>query len=204
MSNEQNRRVQVREVTTLSENWGKLKKTVLDYQRRDGQWQTLTRETYDRGNGAVILLYNRAQRTVVLIRQFRYPCYVNPPHNALIGSYNGMLIEACAGLLDLDNPEALIRREAEEETGYHVENVERVMEVYMSPGSVTERIYFLVAEYEPDMRGGEGGGLYDDGEDIDVLELDIEAALAMVKSGEIMDGKTIMLLQWVKLNVFTS
>ncbi|MGI9287708.1 MAG: NUDIX domain-containing protein, partial [Pseudomonadales bacterium] len=155
-------------------------------------WQTQSREAYDRGNGATVLLYNKAQKTVVLIRQFRYPAYAN--------GYEGTLVETCAGVLDEDDPETCVRKETEEETGYQLEHVEKVLEVFMSPGAVTEKIYFFIAEYSPDARIGGGGGLEGDGEDIEVLELPFAEALQMIQRGEICDAKTIMLLQYAALN----
>jgi GDP-mannose pyrophosphatase NudK len=184
--------IRIRSVETLSDDWYVLKKTTFELQRRDGAWQTQSRETYDRGNGATILLYNRAQRTVVLTNQFRYPAYVN-------GCADGMLIEACAGLLDEDDPETCIRREAEEETGYRVGCVTKVFEAYMSPGSVTEKLYFFVAQYEPGSKRAAGGGNQSEGEDIEVLELTIDQAFDKVRAGGIQDGKTILLLQYAKL-----
>jgi nudix-type nucleoside diphosphatase (YffH/AdpP family) len=186
-----NERIRVREVKLLSDSWYVLKKTTFDFLRRNGQWETTSRETYDRGNGATILLYNRERRSVVLTRQFRYPTYVN-------GNDDGMLIEACAGLLDHDDPETCIRKETEEETGYVVERVRKVFDAYMSPGSVTEKLYFFVGEYSERDRSGLGGGV--DSEDIEVLELSFDEALAMVDRGEIRDGKTIMLLQYASLH----
>jgi nudix-type nucleoside diphosphatase (YffH/AdpP family) len=179
-------------VEVLSDNWYVLRKGTYDYLRRDGSWQRQSREAYDRGNGAAILLFNRAQRTVILIRQFRYPTFTN-------GNPDGMLIEACAGLLDEDDPAACVRREAEEETGYRVRDVHKVFEAYMSPGSVTERLYFFVGEYEPRDQISEGGGDQREGEDIEVLELPFADALAMIESGAICDAKTIMLLQYAQL-----
>lgn len=184
-------RVKIQRVETLSDDWYILKKTTFDYQRADGTWQTMSRETYDRGNGAAILLYNKEQRTVILTRQFRFPAYVN--------GHPEPLIEVCAGLLDTRDPETAIRVETEEETGYQIHNVKKVFEAYMSPGSVTEKLFFFVAEYEPHAKYTNGGGLVTEGEDIDVLELGIDCALAMIGSGEIMDGKTIMLLQYARL-----
>jgi nudix-type nucleoside diphosphatase (YffH/AdpP family) len=175
----------------LSDNWYVLRKTIFDFQRKDGSWQTLSRETYDRGNGATILLYNVEKKTVVLTRQFRFPAFVN--------EHDGMLIEACAGLLDRDDPETCIRKETEEETGYRIENVRKVFEAFMSPGSVTERLYFFVGEYFDNDKVGDGGGVEADGEEIEVLEMTLDEALACVESGAIMDGKTIMLLQYAKL-----
>lgn len=165
-----------------------MKKTTFAYQRGDGRWDVQTRETYDRGNGATILLYNAERGTVVLTRQFRLPAYVN-------GHY-GMLIEACAGLLDADNAEDCIKRETEEETGYKITAPRRIFEAFMSPGSVTEKLTFFVAAYES--RASVGGGMED--EDIEVLELSLDDALAMIEGGDIVDGKTIMLLQYAKLH----
>lgn len=174
----------------LSANWYILRKATFEYQKRNGTWQTQSREAYDRGNGATILLYNKAQQTVILTRQFRLPTYLN-------GNASGMMIEACAGLLDQDNPEDCIRREVEEETGYVVQNVQKVFEAYMSPGSVTEILHFFVAEYNKDHLAGAGGGL--DDEDIEVLELPLTNAIAMIQRGEIRDAKTIMLLQYAQI-----
>ena len=176
----------------MSDNWYVLRKVTFEYQKHDGTWETQSREAYDRGNGATILLYNKALRTVILTHQFRMPTYVN-------GNSTGMLIETCAGLLDLDNPEDCIRRETEEETGYKVTHVRKVFEAYMSPGSVTEMLYFFVAEYSKDMKVSDGGGLEHDQENIEVLELPFEQALQMMETGEIRDGKTIMLLQYAKI-----
>lgn len=187
-----NDRILIRKVETLSDDWFVLKKTTFDYRRKDGSWQTQSRETYDRGNGATILLYNRERRTVILTRQFRYPAYVN--------NHPGVLIEACAGLLDENNAEECIRRETEEETGYRLTNVTKIFDAFMSPGSVTERLYFFVAEYDSSNLLNEGGGLLSDGEDIDVLELGFDQALHMIETGEIMDGKTIMLLQYAQIH----
>ncbi|NWE38511.1 GDP-mannose pyrophosphatase NudK [Pseudomonas yamanorum] len=177
----------------LSDNWYVLKKYTFDLRRRDGSWQSQTREIYDRGNGATILLYSREQRTVLLIRQFRMPTFVN--------GYHGYLIESAAGLLDNASPEERIRLEAEEETGYRVGHVEKIYSAFMSPGSVTERIHFFIGEYQSGDRVSDGGGLEEEGEDIEVLELGFEAALSMVQSGEIVDGKTIMLLQYLELRM---
>ena len=186
-------RVRIQNVTTLSHDWYLLQKTTFDYLRRDGQWQTQTRETYDRGDGATILLYNRAKRTVILIRQFRFPTYRDGHH--------GFLIEAAAGLLEQASPEQRIRAEVEEETGYRVGDVHKVFEAFMSPGSVTERLHFFVAEYDPSSRLNEGGGLAHEGEDIEVLELPLAQAMQMVADGRICDGKTIMLLQHAQLRL---
>ncbi|HEY0792710.1 MAG TPA: NUDIX domain-containing protein [Chthoniobacterales bacterium] len=188
-------RVRIREVKVLSADWYVLKKTTFDYRLRNGGWKTVSRETYDRGNGATILLFHRRRGTVLLTRQFRLPAYVN-------GCADGMLIEACAGLLDGDLPEAAIRREAQEELGVEVGPVKKVMEAYMSPGSVTEKLHFFVAEYETPP--GVSAGRLDEGEEIEVIEMRLEDALAKVERGEIQDGKTIMLLLWAQLNAFVS
>lgn len=189
--------VTIRAVETLSDDWFVLRKTTFDYRRRDGSWQTLSRETYDRGHGAVILLYHRARRTVVLVRQFRFPVYGQQGHD-------GFLVEAPAGLLDRACPEERIKAEVEEETGYRVAEVRKVFDAFMSPGSVTERLHFFVAEYDPASRPGAGGGLAEEGEDIEVLELPFDEALAMMAGGAICDAKTIMLLQYAQLHVFAA
>jgi GDP-mannose pyrophosphatase NudK len=187
--------VEILEDKVLSDHWYVLRKVTYRIRRDGGDWQTQSREAYDRGNGATLLLYNLAQRTVVLTRQFRLPTYVN-------GNASGMLIEACAGLLDGDDPEGCILREAQEETGYEVRDVRKVFEAYMSPGSVTEILHFFIAEYSPSQRTSEGGGVADEGEDIEVLEWPFERALAAIGSGEIRDAKTVMLLQYAALHVF--
>nr|WP_315212052.1 NUDIX domain-containing protein [uncultured Duganella sp.] len=186
-------RIRIHKVETLSDDWFVLKKTTFDYRRSDGTWQRQSRETYDRGHGATILLYNRERRTVVLVRQFRFPAYVE--------GHPGFLIEAPAGLLDQATPEVRIKAEVEEETGYRIGEVHKVFEAFMSPGSVTERLHFFVAEYDPASRPGAGGGVAEEGEDIEVLELTMEQAMAMMASGEIADGKTIMLLQYAALHL---
>ncbi|ALB53977.1 GDP-mannose pyrophosphatase YffH [Cronobacter universalis NCTC 9529] len=185
-------KVRIVETQTLSDDWYLLKKYTFDYQRRDGQWQRQSREAYDRGNGATILLYNRAERCVILTRQFRLPVFLN--------GYDGLLTETAAGLLDEADPETRIRAEAEEETGYLVDNVEKVFEAYMSPGSVTEKLYFFTGEYDPARRSGAGGGVAEEGEDIEVVKMPIDDALRAVRDGEIVDAKTIMLLQYAALN----
>ena len=177
----------------LSDDWFLLKKTSFDFLRRDGGWQGQSRETYDRGNGAVLLPYNRARQTVLLTRQFRFPTVVN-------GNADGMLIEACAGLLDGDDPASCIRRETEEELGLRIRAPRKVFEAYMSPGSVTEKLYFFVAEYDADDRISTGGGQVAEGEDIEVIECQLSDAQAMIEQGRIQDGKTIMLLQWLQLS----
>jgi len=184
--------VKILEQKLLSDNWYKLYKYTYTITTRQGDVVTQSREAYDRGNGATILLYNKEKGDVILTRQFRLPTLVN-------GNESGMLIEACAGLLDRDNPEDCIRRETEEETGYRISKVKKIFEVYMSPGSVTEILYFFIGEYADDQKVSDGGGV-DEDENIDVLELDFEKAYAMIASGEIRDAKTIMLLQYAKLN----
>ncbi|GAB4019116.1 GDP-mannose pyrophosphatase NudK [Spirosoma migulaei] len=183
-------RVQLTEEKLLSDNWYILKRFTFNYLGRNGQWTTQQREAYDRGNGATILLHNPEADTVILTRQFRLPTFVN-------GNESGMLIEACAGLLDNDHPDDAIRREMEEETGYRIQSVEKIMEAYMSPGSVTEKLFFYLAHYTADTERNAGGGI--DEEEIEILELPVHQAMAMVKSGEIRDGKTIMLLQYLRL-----
>lgn len=182
----------------LSDNWYILKRYEYEYPKKDGSIQVQKREVYDRGNGAAILLYNKAAGTIILTRQFRLPTFVN-------GNKTGMLIEACAGLLDADNPEVAIRREVEEETGYKVEHVRKVLEAYMSPGSVTEILYFFIGEYDASMKLNEGGGMEHEQEDIEVLEIPFADAVQMVSTGEIKDAKTIMLLQYAQLqNLLTA
>lgn len=178
--------------TLLSDNWYTLKTYTFELLRRDGRWQEQSREAYDRGNGAVILLYSREKKTVVLIRQFRFPVWIN--------GHDGFLIEAAAGLLDNASPEERIIAEAQEETGFRVTRIESVFTAYMSPGSVTEKLYFFIAEYSPDDRQTGGGGLAEEGEDIEVLEWPLEQALQAIRDGEIVDAKTIMLLQHLALN----
>jgi nudix-type nucleoside diphosphatase (YffH/AdpP family) len=187
-------RVRVQSVEVLSDDWYLLKKTTFDFLRKDGTWQRQSRETYDRGNGATILLYNLARGTVILVRQFRYPAFVN--------GLDDLLVEAPAGLLDEASPEERITLEVEEETGYSVSQVRKIFDAYMSPGSVTEKLYFFVAEYDETSKVSSGGGMEHEGEDIAVLELTIHQAMAMINSGEIVDGKTIMLLQYVALYIF--
>lgn len=187
-------RLRIRDVKLLSDSWYVLKSTTFDWLRADGRWSTSTRETYDRGNGAVLLPYNLKTGQVLLCRQFRYPAYVN--------GYDGLLIEAAAGLLDDASPEDRIRAEVEEELGYRLTSTRKVFEAFMSPGSVTEKLHFFVAEYDASMRVSDGGGLADEGEEIEVMELGLGDALAMIADGRIIDAKTIMLLQHVALHVF--
>ena len=191
-----NERVRIKKVQTLSDDWYVLKKTTFDFLRSDGTWQQQSRETYDRGNGATLLLYNQERRTVILTRQFRFPAFVN--------GHSGLLIEAAAGLLDGAAPEERIRAEVEEETGYRVRDVRMVFEAFMSPGSVTEKLYFFVAAYDASSKAALGGGNRAEGEDIAIFELSIGDAMRAITCGEIVDGKTIMLLQYALLSIFAA
>lgn len=176
----------------LSDNWYTLNKVTFEYQKEDGEWEKQIREAYDRGNGAAILLYNVEKGKLVLTKQFRMPTYLN-------GNKDGMMVEACAGLLEKGNAEETIKMEVEEETGYEIDKVEKVFEAYMSPGSVTEILYFFIGEYNDAMKVSEGGGAEDETENIEVLELDFKKALEMMETGEIKDAKTIMLLQYAQI-----
>lgn len=176
----------------LSDNWYTLEKLTFEYLMRSGEWVIQERESYDRGNGAAVLLYNIERKSVILIKQFRAPTYVS-------GNETGMLIEVCAGLLDGDQPEICVIKEAEEETGYKINSVQKVMEAYMSPGAVTEIIHLFIAAYTHDMKVSEGGGVANEQEDIEVLEYPFEEALQMINNGEIKDAKTILLLQYLAL-----
>jgi nudix-type nucleoside diphosphatase (YffH/AdpP family) len=187
--------IHILDTKVLSDNWYTLRKVTYEYTKKDGSKLTQSREAYDRGNGSTILLYNKEQKTVILTKQFRLPTYIN-------GNETGMLIEACAGLLDKDNAEDCIRRETEEETGYKIKEVRKIFEAYMSPGSVTEILYFFIAEYDKEMKIGAGGGIAHEEENIEVLEFEINSAMQMIETGEIKDAKTIMLLQYIKLNNF--
>ncbi len=180
------------ETEVLFDNWAKLTRVTYEYRTGDGKWETQKREVYDRGNGAVILLYNTDQNTVILTKQFRLPTYLN-------GNKTGMLIEACAGLLDDESPEEGIKRETEEETGYKISSVKKIFESYMSPGSVTEILHFFVAEYSIDMKVNDGGGVAHEQENIEVMEMKFSDAVIMIESGEIKDAKTIMLIQYLQL-----
>ena len=183
--------IRIRSVEVLSDDWAVLRKTTFDYRRRDGTWETQVRQTYDRGDGAAVLPYDPARGTVLLVRQFRYPAYAH--------GHAEPLIEACAGVLDADDPETCIRREAEEELGYRLREVKPAFDLFMSPGSVTERLVLFVGRYAPGDRVSDGGGEAHEGEDIEVLEIALEEALDRVASGEIIDAKTVVLLQHVKL-----
>lgn len=191
----ENEKVKILKTEVLSDNWYTLRKITFTRQLNDGTWQEQSREAYDRGNGATILLYNKMQKTVILTRQFRVPTFVN-------GNPSGMLIEACAGLLDKENAEDCIRRETEEETGYKISDIRKIFELYMSPGSVTEILYFFIAEYSNDMKVNEGGGAEHEQENIEVLEIPYEKALRMMETGDIKDAKTVVLLQYLQLKSF--
>ena len=188
-----NPKVKIKQTELLSNNWYLLNKVTFDFLRQDGVWITQKREVYDRGNGAAILLYNREQKTIILTRQFRLPAYLN-------GNKTGMLIEVCAGLLDQDHPEQCIIRETEEETGYRIKSVQKIMETYMSPGAITEILHLFVGEYDASMKVNEGGGLEHEHEEIEVIEMPFAEAYNKIATGEINDAKTIILLQYAKIN----
>ncbi|MDM3872001.1 GDP-mannose pyrophosphatase NudK [Porticoccus sp. W117] len=188
-----NKKIRNLEKTLLSDNWYLLNKYSFEYQNFEGDWHYQEREAYDRGNGATILLYNSKKSTVILTRQFRLPTYIN-------GNSDGMMVEACAGLLDGDNAEDCIKKEAEEETGFRISSVEKIFEAYMSPGTVTEILHFFLGEYDDSMKVSSGGGLAEEQENIEVLEVKFSEALEMMASGEIKDAKTIMLLQYAQLH----
>jgi GDP-mannose pyrophosphatase NudK len=183
----------IQKTELLSDNYSLLNKVTVDYQKKDDSWETQVREVYDRGNGAAILLYNKSKGTVILTKQFRLPTYLN-------GNKSGLMIEACAGLLDQDDPETCIIRETEEETGYRIHSAKKIMEAYMSPGALTEILYLFIAEYDPSMKISDGGGLADEQEEIDVIEIPFAQAYVMIEAGEIKDAKTIMLLQYAKIH----
>lgn len=185
--------VRINKVEVLSDNWYTLRRAEFDYRSRSGEWSTQQREAYDRGNGATVLLIDWSRETVLLTRQFRIATYLNDHPD-------GMVIETAAGLLDDDDAETAIRREAEEETGTRINSITPLFELYMSPGSVTERVAFYVAEYTSADRISEGGGLEEEGEEIEVLELTLDDAIAQISDGRINDGKTVLLLQWAQLH----
>lgn len=185
--------IKILDTKILSDNWYTLKKIKYSYSKKDGTTKEQVREAYDRGNGATILLYNKDNRTIILTRQFRLPTFIN-------GNESGMLIETCAGLLDEENPEQCVIREAEEETGYRIKKAHKLFEAYMSPGAVTEIVHFFIAEYSQSMKVNEGGGLEKEEENIEVMELHFDTALTMLENGEIKDGKTIILLQYLKIH----
>lgn len=177
----------------LSDQWYTLNCYTYDYQKEDGSWETQQREAYDRGNGAAILLYNPEKKTVILTRQFRMPTYVN-------SNKTGMMIEVCAGMLDDQDPLICIQKEVEEETGFRVEQIEKIFEAYMSPGAVTEILHFFIASYDDSMKITKGGGAEDETENIEVLEMPMTEAIKMIQQGEIKDAKTIMLLQYAQIH----
>ncbi len=187
-----NPKVRINKIKNLSDDWYTLDKVNFDYQLKNNEWENQNRECYDRGNGAAILLYNVTKKTVILTRQFRMPTYLN-------GNEDGMMIEVCAGVLDGDDPFICIKKEAEEETGYKIETPKKILEVYMSPGAVTEILHYFIAEYSDEMKINEGGGLATESEEIEVLEIDFEKALSMITNGNIKDAKTIILLQYIKI-----
>ena len=188
-----NPKVKIRSIKNLSDDWYKLDKVNFDYQLKNNSWQNQTRESYDRGNGACVLLFNKENNKVVLTKQFRMPTYLN-------GNSDGMMIEVCAGLLDGDDPITCIMKEAEEETGYKIQNASKVLEVYYTPGAVTEIIHYFVAEYNSKMKVSSGGGKAEETEEIEVLEIDFNQALLMIEEGKINDAKTIILLQYAKIH----
>lgn len=188
-----NPKIKINQTELLSNNWYLLNNVTFDFLRKDGVWITQKREVYDRGNGAGILLYNREQKTIILTRQFRLPSYLN-------GNETGMMIEVCAGLLDQDHPEQCIIRETEEETGYRIKSVQKILETFVSPGAVTEILHLFVGEYDASMKVNEGGGLEHEQEEIEVIEMPFEEAYSMIATGEIRDAKTIILLQYAKIN----
>jgi GDP-mannose pyrophosphatase NudK len=187
-------KITIQKTELLSDNWYILNKVTFDYQKPDNSTITQQREIYDRGNGAAILLYNSTNKTIILTRQFRIPTYLN-------GNKSGMMIEVCAGLLDQDEPEQCIIRETEEETGYRISKVKKIMETYMSPGAITEILYLFVGEYDASMKVSEGGGLEHEQENIEVIEMPFDQAYTMIETGELKDAKTIMLLQYAKINL---
>ena len=187
-----NPKINILKTELLSDNWYLLNKVTYEFTPENGEMEIQRREVYDRGNGAAILLYNKEKETVILTRQFRLPTFLN-------GNKSGMMIEVCAGLLDEHDPEVCIKRETEEEVGYRIETVEKIFEAYMSSGAVTEILYFFTAAYSPEMKVSEGGGLKDEHEHIEVIEINFSKALEMIYTGEIKDAKTIMLLQHAKI-----
>ena len=189
----QNPVIRITNTDIISDKWAVLKQITFEYET-ETEKQTHTRQVYDRGNGAVILLYNTIRKTVLLIKQFRLPTYLN-------NNETGVLIEACAGVLEEESPEACIRRETEEETGYQLTEIRKIFEAYPSPGASTEIIHFFVGEYNAEMKVGDGGGLKEEQENIEVIELPFAEAYDMIATGEIRDAKTIMLLQYAKINL---
>jgi nudix-type nucleoside diphosphatase (YffH/AdpP family) len=188
-----NPNIKIKQTDLLSDNWYLLNKVTFDFLQKDGKWVTQKREVYDRGNGAGILLYNREQKTIILTKQFRLPAYLNRHET-------GMMIEVCAGMLDQDHPEQCIIREAEEETGYRIKSVQKIMETYMSPGAITEILHLFIGEYDASMKVHEGGELEQEEEEIEVIEMTFDEGYHMIATGEIKDAKTIILMQYAKIN----
>ncbi|MCB0278181.1 MAG: NUDIX domain-containing protein [Calditrichaeota bacterium] len=185
------KRVKITKSKLLSDKFYQLRETEFQYLRNDGNWQSMKRISFDRGDGAAVLLYNPVKKTVVLIRQFRFPAYEN--------GYQDQLIEVCAGSLGNETPEECVHREAKEETGYEIFNIKQVMVPFMSPGAVTEKLFLFTAEYNPESKVSDGGGLKTEGEDIEVLEMTLNQAMQLIEEGEIRDAKTIILLQYATL-----
>lgn len=188
-----NHRVKNIKTEVLSDNWSLLNKITFDYLRNDGTWQTQIRESYNRGNGATVFMYNKETQNIILIRQFRIPSYLN-------GNESGLLIETCAGMLDADDPETCIKKEIFEETGYKIEKVTKVFEAFMTPGAVTESIHYFIAEYNDKMKSTLGGGLHTEQEDIEVLEMPFTKAIQLLNEGTIKDAKTMLLIQYAQIH----
>lgn len=188
-----NKRVEIKERKLLSDNWYRLEKITFDYLRNDGTWQQQVRESYDRGNGATVFLYNKTTQHILLVRQFRLPSYLNEHPS-------GMLLETCAGLLDELDPESCIKKEIEEETGYRIDRVKKVMEAYMTPGAVTEKIHFFIAAYDKTNKASDGGGIETEQEDLEVLEIPFAQAVEMAEQGSIQDAKTLLLIQYARIH----
>jgi len=186
-------RVKIKEIEVLSNDYYQLNKVTFNYLRNDGEWQTQVRESYDRGNGAAVFMFNKETKNIILIQQFRLPSYMN-------GNTSGLLIETCAGLLDKDDPETCIKKEIFEETGYKIETVKKVFEAFMTPGAVTEQIHYFIAEYTDSMKSNQGGGLESEQEDIEVLEMPFTEAVSLFNNGKIKDAKTIILLQYALIH----
>ncbi|HKJ06375.1 MAG TPA: NUDIX domain-containing protein [Flavobacteriaceae bacterium] len=189
----ENKNVKITNRKILSDNWYLLEEIEFDYLTSKGKWQNQKRESYNRGNGACILLFNKEKQTIILTKQFRMPSYIN-------GNSNGMLLEVCAGLLDGDDPKTCIIKEVEEEVGYKITSPKKVFELYSTPGAVTEKIHYFISLYTPSMKVSEGGGLDSENEDIEVLEIPFKKAIEMVKTGEICDTKTVLLIQYAQLH----
>jgi len=188
-----NNQIKIEKESILSDNWYLLKKIDFQFKNKKGEWEKVSREVYDRGNGAAILLYNPETKNIVLTRQFRMPTYLN-------GNESGMMIEVPAGIIENEDPEISIIRETDEETGYKISEVQKVFEIYPSPGAVTEKLHLYIGKYNANMKAHEGGGLDSEHEDIEVFETSFTDVESMVKNGEIKDAKTIMLIQYARLH----